>query len=187
MSVTGLIISLGLLIDNAIVAVEAYKQGRRDGMPIDAAVRAAVEHLFVPLFAASTATTVFAFIPIALTPGERGIHRDHCHQCCPRRDQQLFPGHDHRASAGWLSRSRLAPMAADLPRWRRKASPSRPSGPLRREPARRVARPLKGVAVSLLLPVLGFALAPTLTQQFFLSGGPKPVPDSAVLAIRYAH
>jgi multidrug efflux pump subunit AcrB len=71
MSVTGLIISLGLLIDNAIVVVEEYKLMRRRGRAIQVAIAGAVRHLAVPL-AASTATTVFAFMPIALTPGPTG-------------------------------------------------------------------------------------------------------------------
>ena len=167
MSVTGLIISLGLLIDNAIVAVEAYKQGRRDGMPIDAAVRAAVEHLFVPL-AASTATTVFAFIPIALTPGGTGeftgtiaINVVLAVISSFFLAMTIVP-----ALAGFLDRA--YPMAADLPRWRREGI-TFPGLRARYAASLRAVLhdPWKGVAVSLLLPVLGFALAPTLTQQFF--------------------
>ncbi len=66
MSITGLIIALGLLIDNAIVIIEEYKMQRRRGKPFDEAIASAVNHLFVPLLA-STATTAFAFLPIALT------------------------------------------------------------------------------------------------------------------------
>ena len=64
MSVTGLIIALGLLIDNAIVVVEEYKQNRRLGADFGPAIATSVRHLFVPLLA-STATTAFAFMPIA--------------------------------------------------------------------------------------------------------------------------
>ena len=71
MSVTGLIIALGLLIDNAIVIIEEYKHQRLRGKAFDEAIASAVSHLFVPLLA-STATTAFAFLPIALTPGGIG-------------------------------------------------------------------------------------------------------------------
>lgn len=71
MSVTGLIISLGLLIDNAIVVVEDYKLRRRRAEDIPLAIKGAIQHLFVPL-GASTATTVFAFMPIAFSPGRCG-------------------------------------------------------------------------------------------------------------------
>ena len=67
MSVTGLIISLGLLIDNAIVVVEDYKLRRSRGAQIDEAISRAIKHLLVPL-GASTATTVFAFMPITVVP-----------------------------------------------------------------------------------------------------------------------
>ena len=97
MSVTGLIISLGLLIDNAIVVVEDYKLRRRHGEDIPEAISKAIKHLLVPL-GASTATTVFAFMPIALAPGGVAIYRHHrshrgavCHQL-------LYPGNDHRAN-----------------------------------------------------------------------------------------
>jgi multidrug efflux pump subunit AcrB len=71
MSVTGLIISLGLLIDNAIVVVEDYKLKRQRGASVGEAIDRSIKHLWIPL-GASTATTVFAFMPIALAPGGVG-------------------------------------------------------------------------------------------------------------------
>ncbi|MEY3041440.1 MAG: hypothetical protein RLZZ174_522 [Pseudomonadota bacterium] len=167
MSVTGLIISLGLLIDNAIVAVEAYKQARREGAPIDGAVRATVEHLFVPL-AASTATTVFAFLPIALTPGGTGEFTGTIAISVVLAVISSFflamtivP-----ALAGFLDRA--YPQAADLPRWRREGVTFAGLRSAYARSLRAILRaPWKGIAASLVLPLLGFALAPTLTQQFF--------------------
>lgn len=71
MSVTGLVISLGLLIDNAIVVVDEYQQKRLSGVAKLAAMDDSVRHLFAPL-AASTLTTALAFVPIALLPGAAG-------------------------------------------------------------------------------------------------------------------
>ncbi|MEL6829051.1 MAG: efflux RND transporter permease subunit, partial [Pseudomonadota bacterium] len=71
MSVTGLVISLGLLIDNAIVVVDEYDQERDDGLNIPQAIEAALSKLFGPLFA-STLTTALAFAPIAMLPGGAG-------------------------------------------------------------------------------------------------------------------
>lgn len=71
MSVTGLVISLGLLIDNAIVVVDEYEQKRQSGAPKLEAIDFSVRHLFAPL-AASTLTTALAFMPIALLPGSAG-------------------------------------------------------------------------------------------------------------------
>ena len=71
MSVTGLVISLGLLIDNAIVVVDDYDQLRARGETKLDAIDKALRHLFGPLFA-STLTTALAFAPIALMPGPAG-------------------------------------------------------------------------------------------------------------------
>ncbi|MEO0881867.1 MAG: efflux RND transporter permease subunit [Pseudomonadota bacterium] len=71
MSVTGLIISLGLLIDNAIVVVDEYDQLRMKGVERVKAIDHALGHLFSPL-AASTLTTALAFVPIATLPGGAG-------------------------------------------------------------------------------------------------------------------
>jgi len=71
MSVTGLIVALGLLIDNAIVVVDEVSVKLRAGQrPIDA-VGASVSHLAIPLLG-STLTTALAFGPIALMPGPAG-------------------------------------------------------------------------------------------------------------------
>ncbi|MEM7588039.1 MAG: efflux RND transporter permease subunit, partial [Acidobacteriota bacterium] len=69
-SVTGLIIALGLLIDNAIVMVEEVHHRMRDGSRLEA-IAGAVGHLFVPLLG-STLTTVISFLPIFLLSGNVG-------------------------------------------------------------------------------------------------------------------
>ncbi len=71
MSVTGLVISLGLLIDNAIVVVDEFDQNRANGESRLDAMEHALKHLTGPLFA-STLTTALAFAPIALLPGSAG-------------------------------------------------------------------------------------------------------------------
>ncbi|WP_084397327.1 efflux RND transporter permease subunit [Henriciella aquimarina] len=71
MSVTGLVISLGLLIDNAIVVYDEYDQERGRGHSILEAIDIALGKLFGPLFA-STLTTALAFAPIAFMPGSTG-------------------------------------------------------------------------------------------------------------------
>ena len=67
-SMTGIIIALGLLIDNAIIMVEDYKFRRRSGHAPRSAALISFKHLWVPL-AAATATTAFAFLPIAAGKG----------------------------------------------------------------------------------------------------------------------
>ena len=71
MSVTGLIIALGLLIDNAIVVVDETSSRLRNGLTPTQAVRESVNHLLLPL-TGSTLTTAMAFAPIALMEGPAG-------------------------------------------------------------------------------------------------------------------
>ncbi|MEM6860011.1 MAG: efflux RND transporter permease subunit [Myxococcota bacterium] len=71
MSVTGLIVALGLLVDAAIVVVDAIRQRIIDGQDRRRALRESLGRLWLPLLA-STLTTVFAFMPILLLPGRVG-------------------------------------------------------------------------------------------------------------------
>jgi multidrug efflux pump subunit AcrB len=71
MSITGLIIALGILIDNAIVMVDEMQNRLRQGIKAKAAITDTVKTLTIPLLG-STLTTVIAFLPIALLPGSVG-------------------------------------------------------------------------------------------------------------------
>ncbi|MDJ0623779.1 MAG: efflux RND transporter permease subunit [Desulfocapsaceae bacterium] len=71
MSIFGMIIALGLLIDNAIVVTEEVRKHLRQGRSGSEAVSLALQHLFVPLLS-STLTTILAFAPILLLPGNAG-------------------------------------------------------------------------------------------------------------------
>ncbi|MPY24960.1 efflux RND transporter permease subunit [Shewanella sp. YLB-07] len=71
MSVTGLVVALGIMVDNAIVIVDAIAQRRQQGLSRVEAVGATLKHLWLPL-AGSTITTMLAFAPIVLMPGAAG-------------------------------------------------------------------------------------------------------------------
>ena len=71
MSVYGMIIALGLLIDNAIVMADEVTKRKAKGQPALQAVTESVNHLFLPLLA-STLTTIIAFMPIVLLTGGPG-------------------------------------------------------------------------------------------------------------------
>lgn len=71
MSVTGLIIALGLLIDNAIVIVDETRFRLKSGAPKSQALTDGISFLFLPLLG-STLTTVLAFMPIILLEGPIG-------------------------------------------------------------------------------------------------------------------
>ena len=67
-SITGIIIALGLLIDNGIIVVEDYKFRRSEGLTIKESINETLIQLTTPL-AAATGTTVFAFMPIVTGEG----------------------------------------------------------------------------------------------------------------------
>lgn len=71
MSVTGLIVALGILVDNAIVMVDTISQYRQRGLTGLESAHRAIRHLWVPLLGA-TLTTVLAFAPVFLMPGPAG-------------------------------------------------------------------------------------------------------------------
>ncbi len=71
MSIFGMIIAIGLLIDNAIVMTDQVVARRRAGAAPLVAVSATIRHLFTPLFA-STLTTILGFMPVFLLPGNVG-------------------------------------------------------------------------------------------------------------------
>jgi len=71
MSITGLIVALGLLVDAAIVVCDAIGRARSRGIEARDALVDAISRLWVPLLS-STLTTVFAFLPISLLPGGSG-------------------------------------------------------------------------------------------------------------------
>ncbi|MFA0015594.1 efflux RND transporter permease subunit [Vibrio lentus] len=71
MSVTGLIVALGIMVDNAVVMVDTIQAYRLKGQQRAEATMNALKHLWVPLLG-STLTTVLAFAPIILMQGASG-------------------------------------------------------------------------------------------------------------------
>ena len=71
MSITGMIIAIGLLIDNAIVAVDEISAELKKGVAPRGAIDQVIAHLTIPLIG-STITTALAFAPIAMMPGPAG-------------------------------------------------------------------------------------------------------------------
>lgn len=158
MSVTGLIVALGLLVDAAIVMVDDIGARLRRGTARLTAVSASVRRLAMPLMA-STVTTILSFLPLILLPGPAGD----------------FVGSIAIAVVVMLAWSfvvalTITPAIAGW--WLRAAdgSPRREGALLRlfRGSVRlALANPVRAIALSLVLPVLGFVSLPTLTAQFF--------------------
>ncbi len=163
MSVTGLIVALGLLVDAAIVMVDEIRKRLKSGMAREAAVSDAVKRLAAPLLA-STVTTALAFTPMILLPGPAGD----------------FVGSIAVAVVLMLIWSLVIALTVTpaIAGWVLPASGAKGSfangvsfGPLGRLFAATIRlaihNPIRAISIALVLPVLGFASFPTLTAQFF--------------------
>ncbi len=167
MSVTGLIIALGLLIDNAIVVVDEVRVHLRQGSHPADAVSNTVKHLAVPLLA-STLTTVLAFVPIATSPGGTG-------EFIGTIGSTVILA---LVSSLTLSLTLIAALAGLMYRWRPLRSQSQHwwVGGWSHEELSRLyenslttvfRRPMLGVFIAMVLPVVGFIQFASLPQQFF--------------------
>ncbi len=173
MSITGLIIALGLLVDNSIAVVDEIQIRLHQGMATEQAIADSIKHLGVPLVS-STTSTVLAFLPIALAPGGVGE----------------FTGTIGLSSILGLiaslmtSLTILPAVAGKLHDWtHRSNSPSRDvwwetgfSHPqitrvYRWTLDKALTRPVVAVSMSLILPIAGFAVAPHLDMEFFPPSG----------------
>ena len=76
MSIGGLALGVGMLVDNAIISVENIARHRETGLDANSAAGRGATEVALPM-AASTLTTVSVFLPMALTPGVAGqLFRD---------------------------------------------------------------------------------------------------------------
>lgn len=172
MSVTGLIIALGLLIDNAIVMVDEVQGRLRQGNPPIDAMSQSVSHLAAPLLG-STLTTALAFAPIALMPGPAGefvgaiaisvifaifASLGLAMTVIPTVAAKLL-GNSAAGSRGGLANAHSGIQTPRLSR------------AFERVVRQCVVHPWRGVALSLMLPVTGFAVFPLLEEQFFPASG----------------
>ena len=71
MLVVGLIVALGIMVDNAIVITDEIQHLRLKGVERSRAVATTVRKLWLPLLG-STLTTIIAFLPLVLMPGNAG-------------------------------------------------------------------------------------------------------------------
>ncbi|WP_415403930.1 efflux RND transporter permease subunit [Tateyamaria sp. SN3-11] len=159
MSVTGLIVALGLLVDAGIVMTDEVGQRLEKGVSRIKAAGQSVKRLFAPLLA-STVTTALSFTPLILLPGPAGDFVGSIAiavvimlgwsfvvaiTLTPAIAGRLLPANGTRGGikGGALGRA----FAASL-RWS-------------------VNNPVRSIALALVLPLMGFLSMPTLTAQFF--------------------
>jgi len=173
MSITGLIVALGILIDNGIVMVDEVTSHLKENVKPAKAIANSVSHLAIPLLS-STITTVLAFLPIALLPGATGefvgtIAVSVILAVC---------------SSLFLALVVMPTLAAKL------YKPNKSVGAVREQPLQQswwqtgisiplltrwyrqtikwtTVRPLLGMCLALLIPLFGFIQAGSLPQQFF--------------------
>ncbi len=76
MSLGGLALGIGMLVDNSIICLENIHRLRGEGLPADEAAIRGAEEVSLPMLA-STLTSMAVFIPLALVPGTVGtLFRD---------------------------------------------------------------------------------------------------------------
>ncbi|MBI1358565.1 MAG: MMPL family transporter [Acidobacteria bacterium] len=166
MSVTGLIVALGLLIDNAIVMVDEVRTRLDEGETAVDAVGRSVRHLAVPLLG-STLTSVFSFLPIVLLPGGGGeFVGPIAVSVIIALLTSLFAALTIiPALTGLFAEPR--PAGAPHSTWRDGFSDSALTDRYRAVLRQAFARPVLAIAVTVAVPLVGFLLQPTLQEQFF--------------------
>lgn len=164
-SITGLIIALGMLIDNAIIVVDTVHEHLRQGRSPAQAVADSVRQLLVPL-AGSTITTALAFLPLLLMPGDTGEFVSALGASVILAiGSSLFVALSIIASltgllarplttssTAWWARGFTHPWLLRTYDW---------------SVQRLLDRPTWGVGVAILLPVLGFVVSMQLDEAFF--------------------
>lgn len=194
-SMTGLVIAIGLLIDNAILMADEVQVRLQRGMKAKEAIADSIHHILVPLLS-STLTTVMAFLPIALAPGGvgeftgtigiTGILGLISSLVISLTIVPALSGTLHHWSpsflrgTGKISPAKSQPAAREnLTFFLRGIGKSLQSGfshPQLTRIYRRTlqiafSRPAIAVSLALILPTIGFTLVPHLSQQFFPPSG----------------
>lgn len=167
-SMVGIIVSLGLLIDNAIVVIDDFNVARARGLEPGEAISETIGHLFVPLFA-STLTTCLAFAPIFLMPGGAGefVGPLSIGVIIALTSSFFLSMTVIPAIAGFVSSRSDGARAGQGPWWQTGYSDPELTDVYSRFIRLILRRPLIGIGVSVILPILGFVMAGTLKEQFF--------------------
>lgn len=164
MSVTGLIVSLGIMVDNAIVMVDTIQHYRQQGVKRLQSAINAIKHLWLPLLG-STLTTILAFAPIFLMPGPAGefVRAIAITVCFSLIGSYIV---SHILVSGFAAR--WLPSGEENEHWYQ-AGLTLPgvSNAFRASIRRTIRRPGLAIPLILIVPLSGFWAAGQLTEQFF--------------------
>lgn len=165
MSVTGLIVALGLLVDGSIVMTDEVRKRLRAGESPLAAINASVRRLRVPLLS-STLTTILAFMPMVVLPGPAG---DFMGSIAKSVVVMLASSLLLALTLTPVLAARLLPagLAGGGHWWEQGLDSGRLGRALERSLDWALRHPAASIALALALPVSGFLAFPTLTAQFF--------------------
>ncbi|MEZ9900032.1 efflux RND transporter permease subunit [Vibrio breoganii] len=164
MSVTGLIVALGIMVDNAVVMVDTIQTYRLQGKAKLESALKAIEHLWVPLLG-STLTTVLAFAPIFLMPGASG---EFVGAIAITVSFSLVGSYliSHTIIAGFAAQ--ILPSHTSSNRWYQ-TGVHFPALTLAfsKTVAFAIRRPLIAIALVITVPIGGYLSMSQLTEQFF--------------------
>lgn len=167
MSIAGLILALGMLIDNPIIVVDDIQRRLNGGVPAIDAFRQSVRRLTTPLLG-SNVTTILGFTPILLIGGPTGEFMEQmawsvivCLGGSLFLSLTIIP-----ILAAWCLRPAASSSALATAE-----SITEPLPPVHRFYHRLLQIglrfPLLLIALSIIVPTIGFSLAGSLPEQFF--------------------
>ncbi|MEL7037599.1 MAG: efflux RND transporter permease subunit [Cyanobacteria bacterium J06592_8] len=170
MSVTGLIVALGLLIDTAIIVVDEVGHQLQNGLKPETAISQTIHHLFFPLLA-STMTTALAFVPIVIMPGPSGEFVGTIGMnVILAVSSSLFLSLTIAIALAAKIHQVIKPKRNTRSRWWKDGFSNSFLTQLYQLSLQAFFRfPILGIAVGLVLPIMGFMQVQNLPQQFFPS------------------
>ena len=166
MSLTGLVVALGLLVDGSIVMADEVRKRLLEGLKPVEAMAGAVTRLRVPLIS-STITTVLAFLPMAILKGPAG---DFLGSIAISVIVMLVSSMFLALTVTPVLAARWLPsgITSATPRWWQAGWVTpRVRSCFIRTLDWSMRHPIGAIVLALSLPITGFITTSTLTNQFF--------------------
>ena len=172
--VTGMIVALGIMVDNAIVITDEIQQRLLGGQRRAEAVAKTVRKLWLPLLG-STLTTIIAFMPLLLMPGNAGdfLLGIPAAVIAALISSYIIAFTIISAMAGRVIRGNKSALDFRLSDthkriwWRDGIDAPIISAMFKRSLEWSVDHPVRSIIVAMMIPILGFYAASRLTEQFF--------------------